>query len=69
MKYQKFGFGRATDVVGYWIRSGRITREQGADLIKEHDHKLDPRILADFLQFTGYSDKEFWSIAEKWKKV
>ena len=69
MKYQKFGFGRATDVVGYWIRSGRITREHGADLIKEHDHKLDPRILADFLQFTGYSEGEFWSIAEKWKKI
>ena len=68
MKYQKFGFGRATDVVGYWIRSGKITREHGADLIKEHDHKLDPRILADFLQFTGYSEGEFWSIAEKWKK-
>jgi len=69
MKYQKFGFGRATDVVGYWIRSGRITKERGAALIKEHDHKLDQRILADFLQFTGYSDKEFWNIAEKWKKV
>jgi len=65
MKYPKFGFARATDVVGYWIRSGKISREQGASLIREHDHKLDQRILDDFMAFTGYSDKEFWDITEK----
>ena len=65
MKYPKFGFARATDVVGYWIRSGRITREKGIKLIREHDHKLDQRILQDFLEFTGYSHKEFWGIVEK----
>ena len=65
MKYPKFGFARATDVVGYWIRSGKISREQGASLIREHDHKLDQRILDDFMAFTGYSDKAFWDITEK----
>jgi len=65
MKYPKFGFARATDVVGYWIRSGKITREEGIALIKVHDHKLDQRVLNDFLTFTGYSDKEFWDIVEK----
>jgi len=64
MKFPKFGFARATDVVGYWIRSGRITREQGISLIKEHDHKLDQRVLDDFLKFTGYSDREFWDRVE-----
>ncbi|MCP4155764.1 MAG: N-acetyl sugar amidotransferase, partial [bacterium] len=54
MKYPKFGFARATDVVGYWIRSGRITKEEGWKLIKEHDHKLDEKVLSDFLDFTGY---------------
>ena len=65
MKYPKFGFCRATDVVGYWIRSGRITREKGKKLINEHDHKLDKKILDDFLQFTGYTVKEFWNIIER----
>ncbi|MFH1304876.1 MAG: N-acetyl sugar amidotransferase, partial [Candidatus Omnitrophota bacterium] len=65
MKYPKFGFGRATDVVGYWIRAGRITREEGRRLIEENDHKLDARILKDFLDFTGYTEKEFWNIVEK----
>lgn len=65
MKYPKFGFCRATDVVGYWIRSGRITKDEGVDLIRGHDHKLDQKILDDFLNFTGYTDREFWEIVEK----
>lgn len=69
MKYPKYSFARATDVVGYWIRSGMITREKGKRLIREHDHKLDRKILEDFLQFTGYTEDEFWKIVEKfWNK-
>jgi len=64
MKYPKFGFARATDVVGYWIRSGRITKEKGKEFILKHDHVLDQRILDDFLQFTGYSTREFWDLVE-----
>ena len=67
MKYVKFGFARATDVAGYWIRSGKITKEEGARLIKENDYKLDHRILDDFLQFTGYSYREFLKIVGKWR--
>ena len=75
MKYYKFGFGRVTDVCGYWLRTGRITKEEAIQLIKEHDGKLDRRALADFLEFVGLSDDEFWEIAERfrnheiWKKA
>jgi N-acetyl sugar amidotransferase len=31
LKYLKFGFGRATDIVNNHIRRGRMTREQGID--------------------------------------
>ena len=65
LKYPKFGFARATDVVGYWIRSGRIDKEKGAALIREHDHKLDERILQDFLSFTGYTKGQFFDIVER----
>jgi N-acetyl sugar amidotransferase len=69
LKYPKFGFARATDVSGYWLRSGRISKEEGIKLIKEHDHKLDGKVLEDFLNFTGYSHNEFWDIVEKfWNK-
>lgn len=65
MKYPKFGFARTTDVVGYWIRGGKITKEEGIKLIRENDHKLDQKVLQDFLDFTGYTHKEFWNIVEK----
>jgi N-acetyl sugar amidotransferase len=69
LKYPKFGFARATDVAGYWIRSGRITKEDGIRLIREHDYKIDQRALDDFLAFTGYTNKEFWDVVEKfWNK-
>lgn len=65
LKYPKYGFARATDVSCYWIRSGRITREEGIQYVKEHDHKLDQIMLDDWLTFTRYTDREFWNIVEK----
>lgn len=65
LKYPKFGHARATDVASNWIRNGYITREEGIKLVKENDHKLDPKALDDFLRFTGYTNKEFWDIVEK----
>ena len=75
LKYPKFGFARATDVICYWIRSSRIIRNEALKLVEEHDHKLDPKALKDFLDFTGYSEEEFWKITERfinkdiWEKV
>ena len=66
-KYYKYGHATVTDVACYLIREGRMTREQGIKLVKEHDHKLDPRSLQSFLEFTGYSEKEFWEIAERFR--
>jgi len=64
LKYPKYGHARATDVACYWIRTGRITREEGIRLVKEHDHKLDKRALKDFLDFVGHTEEEFWNIVE-----
>lgn len=69
LKYPKFGFARATDVVGYWRRSENVdlSIEEGVELIREHDHQLDQRTIEDFLEFTGYSHQEFWRIVEEWR--
>ncbi len=75
LKYYKYGHARVTDVCCYWIRTGRISRDEAIKLVKEHDHKLDPKALKDFLEFTGYTEEEFWDIAERfrnkeiWEKV
>ncbi len=36
-KYLKFGFGRATDLACLHIRRGRLTRQDGIDLVKRRD--------------------------------
>ena len=36
LRYYKFGFARATDVCGYWLRTGRIGKQEAIQLIKEH---------------------------------
>jgi len=38
-KFLKFGFGRTTDLVSTHLRRGRITRNQGLELIRKHDGK------------------------------
>ena len=65
LKYPKYGHARATDVSCYWVRNGRITRDEAVKLVAEHDSRLDRRALEDFLSFTGYTEDELWEIVEK----
>lgn len=39
-KFLKFGFGRASDLVSIHIRRGRLTREQGMNIVKNCDGKF-----------------------------
>lgn len=64
LKYPKFGHARATDMASNWIRDGLITRDDGIELVRRHDHRLDQCALDDFLRFTGIRDQEFWAKVE-----
>jgi len=66
IKHQKFGHARVTDVCSNWIREGRITREAAVQLVKEEDWKMDPEAVEDFCEFAGYTEKEFYTILDKW---
>lgn len=66
MKYPKMGTVRVTDMCSRFIREERMTRKQAIMLVKEKDHILDPEILADFINFTGYTEQELWAIVDKW---
>ena len=68
-KYPKFGFGRVTDIASRWVRKGKISREEGMELVLKYDYILDDKILQDFLQFTGYSNAEFWEIVNRFEVV
>ncbi len=65
LKYPKFGFQRTTDIVSRRIREGSLSIEGGKKLIMKNDHKLDPWIMEDFINFTGYTRKQFWAIVDK----
>ena len=68
LKYPKFGFQRVTDIATRRLREGLITREECDRAIAEHDHKLDTKALSDFCQTLGYTEEDFWEIANKFKR-
>lgn len=39
-KFLKFGFGRATDIASLHIRRGRMSRDDGLAIVREHDGKF-----------------------------
>ncbi len=65
LKYPKFGHASATDYAARFVRYGLLTREEAIALVKKHDHDLDSRCVADFIEFNGYSETEFWSIIDR----
>ena len=65
LKYPKFGHASATDYAARYVRYGFLQREEAVDLVKKHDHALDPRSVSEFVNFVGYTESEFWEIIDK----
>ncbi|MBW8001704.1 MAG: N-acetyl sugar amidotransferase [Planctomycetes bacterium] len=58
LKYLKFGYGRATDDATTEIRHGRMTREEGTQLVSEYD-SVRPSTLQSYLDFMGITEQTF----------
>jgi N-acetyl sugar amidotransferase len=58
MKYLKFGYGRATDDASTEIRHGRMTREEGIEMVRLYD-AARPLHFDVYLKFLGMSEAEF----------
>lgn len=65
LKYPKFGHASATDYAARFVRYGLISRSEARELVKKHDHALDPISVFDFVKFAGYTESEFWAIIDK----
>ncbi|MBI3087379.1 MAG: N-acetyl sugar amidotransferase [Candidatus Omnitrophica bacterium] len=63
MKYLKFGYGRATDDASTEIRYGRMTREEGIEMVRRYD-AARPRTLDVYLKFLGMTEEEFEGCVE-----
>ncbi|MHC4910848.1 MAG: N-acetyl sugar amidotransferase, partial [Planctomycetota bacterium] len=66
LKYIKFGYGRCTDHACKDIRAGLMTREDGLELVRRHDH-VRPRDLDRWLAYVGMSAAEFDAIADTFR--
>lgn len=63
LKYLKFGYGRATDDASTLIRAGLMSREDGIDMVKLHDH-VRPSDLDMWLKFVGMDEDEFMTLVD-----
>jgi len=66
LKYIKFGYGRCTDHVCKDIRAGRMTRNEGIELVRRYDH-VKPRDLNRWLDYVGMTEDEFDRIADTFR--
>ena len=42
-----------------------MTRKEAVDYVLENEHKLDRKMLADFLNFIDYPEEDFWKVVDK----
>lgn len=63
LKFLKFGYGRATDDASTEIRHGRMTREEGIEMVVKHDH-VRPSDTDIFLQAVQMSEQDMLRIIE-----
>lgn len=68
-KFLKFGFGRASDLVSMHIRRGRLTREQGMNIVKNCDGKFPwtylDKPLEEILEPLDITVDEFITICDQ----
>lgn len=63
LKYLKFGYGRATDDASNEIRHGRMTREQGIDMVTRYDD-VRPSDMDIFLRAVDMTEPELLAAIE-----
>ena len=63
--YLKFGFGRCSQDVCIDIRSGKITREAGIELINKYDAVYPEQFEEQYLDYYKLSKEEFYAVIDK----
>ncbi len=67
IKYFKFGFGKVTDEVNELIRYGRMTREEGLELVKKYDGKCAPEYIRRLCVYLEITEEVFWEVADSYR--
>ncbi len=67
LAYIKFGLGRATSDAAHEIRDHKITREEGAALVKRYDGEFPRRHYQEFLDYCSLTPGEFEEVVDSWR--
>ena len=65
--FLKLGFGKVSDQVCEEIRLGKITRNEGLQLVEKYDGKCHEKYIRGFCDFIEISLDEFWSVADSFR--
>jgi len=63
----KFGIGRATYDAAQEIRNGKITREEGVQLVKKYDQEFPKKYFKEFLDYISMSEDEFHATVDSFR--
>jgi N-acetyl sugar amidotransferase len=66
LKFIKLGYGRATDHASKDIRLGKMTRDEGVEMVKKYDSVI-PDDLYYWLDYVKMTEKEFWNICDTFR--
>ena len=67
IKYNKFGFGKATEDISELIKLGVMTRETGILLARELDGKSSEEFIDSFCRYLNITKELFFEIAENYR--
>ena len=65
--YIKFGVGRASFDAAQEIRNGKITREEGINLVKKYDGEFPKKYFKEFLEYIGIDENLFWKSIDSFR--
>ncbi|MTD94664.1 N-acetyl sugar amidotransferase [Hyphomicrobium sp. xq] len=63
----KFGLGRATYDAAQEIRNGKITREEGVNLVHKFDQEFPKKYFEEFLEYVDISEQDFWATVDRFR--
>ena len=63
----KFGIGRATYDAAQEIRNGKITREEGVNLVKKFDQEFPQKYYQEFLQYIDITEDCFRETVDRFR--
>lgn len=66
LKFIKFGYGRGSDHACKDIRSGKLSRDEGIEMVRRYDH-VKPRDLLRWLDYVNMSEDEFDDICDTFR--